>query len=152
MKLHTQIRQHTVQAVHPGFNAKLHIQCKSTIYVKGDVRDTPVSSNYFVNVCLALLQTSGGEDPKVPGTEPITQERPVSHLYTLALLLCCACSGSITHICRLQRFQTQLLLSAQAPCTDCDTVIFVNCSLLVVCLCTVPAAKAQTYSSLELLL
>ena len=25
-----------------------------------------------------LLQTSGGEEPKVPGTEPISQERPVS--------------------------------------------------------------------------
>ncbi len=24
------------------------------------------------------MQTSGGEEPKVPGTEPISQERPVS--------------------------------------------------------------------------
>ena len=62
-----------------------------------------------------MVQTSGGEDPKVPGTEPITQERPVSHPHNLGLLLCCACSGSITRIWHLQRFQTQLLLSAPSP-------------------------------------
>ena len=40
--------------------------------------DQTLASKLMFHTCVCVMQTSGGQEPKVAGAEPITQECPVS--------------------------------------------------------------------------